>query len=91
MGRTRLSKASCFAKYPALPYLVVLCLTPDGAAGAAAMTPAPAAGGDEEMEQAALEVCKEAEITAIVLDSQPANPPVFLDSTPKSFLRYAPE
>jgi hypothetical protein len=48
----------------------------------------PAAGGDEEAEAAALEVCKEAEITAIVRDSQPAAPPVYLDSTPQSFLRY---
>eukprot|EP00882_Tetradesmus_deserticola_P001057 GHRQ01001144.1.p1 GENE.GHRQ01001144.1~~GHRQ01001144.1.p1 ORF type:complete len:400 (+),score=143.13 GHRQ01001144.1:233-1432(+) len=45
-------------------------------------------GGDEEAEAAALEVCKEAEITAIVLESQPAALPVFLDSTPKSFLRW---
>ncbi|KAF6252479.1 hypothetical protein COO60DRAFT_1704250 [Scenedesmus sp. NREL 46B-D3] len=45
-------------------------------------------GGDEEAEAAALEVCKEAEITAIVRDSQPAAPPVYLDSTPKSFLRW---
>jgi hypothetical protein len=46
-----------------------------------------AAGSDEEAEAAALEVCKEAEIIAIVRDSQPAAPPVYLDSSPKSFLR----
>lgn len=46
------------------------------------------AGGDEEAEAAALEVCKEAEITAIVQDSKAAPAPVFLDSTPKSFLRW---
>jgi hypothetical protein len=45
------------------------------------------AGGDEEAEAAALEVCKEAEITAIVRDSQPAAAPIYLDSTPKSFLK----
>ncbi|WIA14950.1 hypothetical protein OEZ85_001661 [Tetradesmus obliquus] len=45
-------------------------------------------GGDEEAEAAALEVCKEAEVTAIVSDSQAAAPPVYLDSTPKSFLRW---
>jgi hypothetical protein len=33
-------------------------------------------------------VCKEAEITAIILDSQPAAPSKNLDSTPKSFLRW---
>lgn len=49
---------------------------------------AAAAGGDEEAEAAALEVCKEAEITAIVLDSQPAAPSKNLDSTPKSFLKW---
>lgn len=33
-------------------------------------------------------MCKEAEITAIVLDSQPAAPSKNLDSTPKSFLKW---
>jgi hypothetical protein len=47
-----------------------------------------AAGGDAEAEAAALEVCKEAEITAIVLDSQPAAASKMLDSTPKSFRRW---
>lgn len=46
------------------------------------------AGGDEEAEAAALEVCKEAEITTIVLDTKPAPPPIFLEGTPKSFLKF---
>jgi hypothetical protein len=46
------------------------------------------AAGDEEAEAAALEVCKEAEIQTILPDSKPAPPPVYLDSTPKSFLRW---
>eukprot|EP00878_Enallax_costatus_P008856 GHUV01009258.1.p1 GENE.GHUV01009258.1~~GHUV01009258.1.p1 ORF type:complete len:342 (+),score=68.56 GHUV01009258.1:752-1777(+) len=45
-------------------------------------------GGDEEAEAAALEVCKEAEITTIVLDTKPAAPPVYLEGTPKSFLKF---
>eukprot|EP00775_Hariotina_reticulata_P004579 gene4579-4833_t len=44
--------------------------------------------GDEEAEAAALEVCKEAEIKIILPDSKPAPPQVYLDSTPKSFLRW---
>jgi hypothetical protein len=48
----------------------------------------PSAGGDAEAEAAALEVCKEAEITAIICDSKPAAPSKLLDSTPKSFLRW---
>lgn len=47
-----------------------------------------AAGGDDAAEAAALEVCKEAEITAIIVDTKPAAPSVNLDSTPKSFLRW---
>jgi hypothetical protein len=45
-------------------------------------------GGDQEAEAAALAVCKEAEITTIVLDSKPAAAPVFLEGTPKSFLKF---
>jgi hypothetical protein len=48
----------------------------------------PSAGGHAEAEAAALEVCKEAEITAIICDSKPAAPSKLLDSTPKSFLRW---
>lgn len=33
-------------------------------------------------------MCKEAEISAIILDSKPAAASVMLDSTPKSFLRW---
>eukprot|EP00879_Flechtneria_rotunda_P022233 GHRR01023459.1.p1 GENE.GHRR01023459.1~~GHRR01023459.1.p1 ORF type:complete len:333 (+),score=84.39 GHRR01023459.1:149-1147(+) len=44
--------------------------------------------GDKEAEAAALEVCREAEITAILLDNEHAPPPIYLDSTPKSFLRW---
>lgn len=47
-----------------------------------------AAGDDEEAEAAALEVCKEAEVTTIVLQSRPAAASVELDSTPKSFLKW---
>eukprot|EP00879_Flechtneria_rotunda_P010447 GHRR01010923.1.p2 GENE.GHRR01010923.1~~GHRR01010923.1.p2 ORF type:complete len:107 (+),score=47.83 GHRR01010923.1:287-607(+) len=47
-----------------------------------------AAAGDKEAEAAALEVCREAEITAILLDNEHAPPPIYLDSTPKSFLRW---
>lgn len=53
----------------------------------ALFVPCAAAGGDAEAEAAALEVCREAEITAIVLDSKPAAPSKNLDSTPKSFLK----
>lgn len=46
-------------------------------------------GGDEEAEAAAREVCKEAEITAILSDSQDGVPPVYLSSAPKSFQIWA--
>eukprot|EP00877_Chromochloris_zofingiensis_P007150 jgi/Chrzof1/2689/Cz11g25090.t1 len=42
-------------------------------------------GGDEEAEKAARQVCKEAEISVILSDSQEAKEPLYLDSTPKSF------
>lgn len=58
------------------------------AATAAAAAAICTAGGDEEAEAAALEVCKEAVITNIVLDTKPAAPPVFLEGTPKSFLKF---
>jgi hypothetical protein len=35
-----------------------------------------------------LELCREAEIDAIVRDSVPAQAPVFLDSTSASFMRF---
>lgn len=46
-------------------------------------------GGDEEAEKAALELCKEAEISVVLCDSQEQAPAENLSSTPTSFMRWA--
>ena len=57
--------------------------------------PSPAAaaiiltGGDEEAEARALQLCKEAEISCVLRDSQEQLVPEFLSSTPKSFMTWA--
>ncbi len=46
-------------------------------------------GGDEEAEKVALELCKEAEISVVLCDSQEQAPAENLSSTPNSFMRWA--
>ncbi len=47
-----------------------------------------AAGGDEESEKAAREVCKEAEIELVVADSSEQDAVKYLDSAPKIFSKW---
>ncbi len=46
-------------------------------------------GGDAEAEAAALKLCKEAEISCILTDSQEQPAVEYLSSTPKTFMRWA--
>lgn len=49
---------------------------------------APTAGGDPEEEAEAREVCAEAEITTIMVDSMEAEAVKNLDATSQNFKRY---
>jgi hypothetical protein len=46
-------------------------------------------GGDAEAEAAALKLCKEAEISCVLTDSQQQSAIDFLSSTPTTFMRWA--